>query len=415
MRYYKNGFLLPMAVVFIFIMVIVGMGILYLGTLERIGAKKRLNREKAFYLAEAGAYRAYAHLKEDRNWEPETEALPLGDGNFLVILEDNGDGTLNIISTGTVRNIQEKVQLTVGAGGPRNSWAQGLFGSIRVTLANNSKIYGYDSLTDPYGNNPTNTAEVGSISLISLTNNSSIYGNASVTSNGNITLINNSNITGDQNTDTVFDEPLNDLPPVEIPTDLLSASPGGKLNVSGNSTYSLPGGNYRYEEINTSQDSILRFTGNITRIYVTNKVVIENNSKWDIQGTLILYLGANSTLDVKNNSKIGIMQPDGSILPNLPIDFRIYSASNRNDAVILQNNSDMAGLLYVPEGWVQLWNNRKFLGGIVTKALDLYNNIKIFYDTSLNNIDIPDDPGGGTPGQLTIIRWTKPEWVNRLK
>ncbi|MCM8776697.1 MAG: hypothetical protein NC905_00285 [Candidatus Omnitrophica bacterium] len=412
MKHYKKGFLLPMGVIFIFIMLIVGMGILYLGTLEQLDVKRRLNREKAFYLAEAGAYRAYAHIKQNRNWQPEEDALPLGDGTFFVTREDES-GRINIISTGNVKGIEEKVQLTLRRGSG-NSWAQGLFGSTRVTLANHSRIYGYDSSTDPYGNNPTNTAEVGSLSLISLANNSSIYGNASVTSDGRITLINNSNITGNQNTDTVFDEPLNDLPPVEIPSDLLNASPGGKLLVSGNNTYSLPGGNYRYEEIKTSNISVLRFTGDITRIYVENKVEIENNSKWDIQGTLILYLGTNSTLDVKNNSKIGIMQPDGSVLPNLPVNFRIYSASTRNDAVIMQNNSNMAGLLYVPEGWVQLWNNRKFLGGIVTKALDLYNNVKVIYDTNLMNLDIEDDPGGGA-GTLRIIRWTKPNWINRLQ
>jgi len=389
----------------------VGMSILYLGTLERLAVKKRLNREKAFYLAEAGVYRAYAHLKEDRNWEPEEEPLPLGDGTFTVTREDDNN-RIYITSAGQVNGVEEKVQLTLGRSGG-NSWSQGLFGSIRVTLENNVKIYGYDSSTDPYGNNPDNNAQVGSILLISLKNNSSIYGDASVTSDGSITLTNNSRITGDKNTDTAFEEPLNNLPPVEIPSDLLTASPGGKLTVSGNNTYSLPGGNYRYGEITTSNNSTLKFTGEITRIYVEKKVTVADNSKWDIQGTLILYLGENSNFYVQNNSKIGIMQ-GSNVVPNLPVDFRIYSASNKNDAVILENNSDMAGIFYVPEGRILIENNRKFLGGIVTNILDLANNVNILYDTNLIDMDIDDDPGGGSK-TLKIIRWTKPNWVNRLQ
>jgi len=200
---------------------------------------------------------------------------------------------------------------------------------------------------------------------------------------------------------------------VEIPSDLLTASPGGKLTVSGNNTYSLPGGNYRYGEITTSNNSTLKFTGEITRIYVEKKVTVADNSKWDIQGTLILYLGENSNFYVQNNSKIGIMQ-GSNVVPNLPVDFRIYSASNKNDAVILENNSDMAGIFYVPEGRILIENNRKFLGGIVTNILDLANNVNILYDTNLIDMDIDDDPGGGSK-TLKIIRWTKPNWVNRLQ
>jgi hypothetical protein len=107
---------------------------------------------------------------------------------------------------------------------------------------------------------------------------------------------------------------------------------------------------------------------------------------------------------------------DGHILPNLPVNFQIYSASTENDAVVFENNSDMAGLLYVPEGKIIMENNRKFLGGIVAKDLDLYNNVKILYDSNLNNVDVDEDPGNGSgTGEFNIIKWTKPGWANRLQ
>jgi len=429
----RKGFLLPMAAIFIVIMVIIGMGILYLGTLERLGAKKRLNREKAFYLAEAGAYRAYAHLRADRNWQPETEPLSLGDGTFLVEREDTEDGKINIVSTGTVKGIDEKVQLTLSSGAG-NSWAQGLFGSIRIRMSNNAKIAGYDSSTDPRGNVQLSNAEAGSKLLIELSNNCTIYGNASVTEAGSINLYNNSRITGQQNTDTVFDPPLDNLPDVVIPSDLaalpypVKGDPririisgnnnfwtlsGGTLNVSNNVELEISGGDYRFSNIYSSNNTIIRFTGN-TRIYVENQINISNNSKWDIQGSMTIYLGTNSNFLVSNNAKVGKTQ-GSDIFPVLPQNLRIYSASTRSDAVSFSNNSKIAGLLYVPRGRIDMNNNGGFLGGIIANIIDLSNNAKVLYDINLNNIEIPDDPGGSGTGRVRIIRWTKPEWVNRLQ
>ena len=429
----KKGFLLPMAAIFIVIMVIIGMGILYLGTLERLGAKKRLNREKAFYLAEAGAYRAYAHLRADRNWQPETEPLSLGDGTFLVEREDTEDRKINIVSTGTVKGIDEKVQLTLSSGAG-NSWAQGLFGSIRIRMSNSALIAGYDSSTDPRGNVQLSNAEAGSKLLIELSNNCTIYGNASVTEAGSINLYNNSKITGQQNTDTVFDPPLDNLPDVVIPSDLaalpypVKGDPriklisgqdsdwtlsGGTLNVSNNVELEISGGDYRFSNIYSSNNTIIRFTGN-TRIYVENQINISNNSKWDIQGSMTIYLGTNSNFLVSNNAKIGKTQ-GSDIFPVLPQNLRIYSASTRSDAVSFSNNSKVAGLLYVPRGRIDMNNNGGFLGGIIANIIDLSNNAKVLYDINLNNIEIPDDPGGSGTGRVRIIRWTKPEWVNRLQ
>ena len=61
----KRGYLLPMVIIYMIIAMIVGLGILTLGSLDRIEANKRLNLEQAFYLAEAGINLAYYRLKEN--------------------------------------------------------------------------------------------------------------------------------------------------------------------------------------------------------------------------------------------------------------------------------------------------------------------------------------------------------------
>ncbi|HOJ38930.1 MAG TPA: hypothetical protein PK644_00495, partial [bacterium] len=67
----SQGYLLPMVIIFVFISGIIGWSILYLGRSERLASKRRLFREQAFYLAEAGAQRALAYLKANPSWEPD--------------------------------------------------------------------------------------------------------------------------------------------------------------------------------------------------------------------------------------------------------------------------------------------------------------------------------------------------------
>ena len=59
----KRGYLLPMVIIYLIVAMIVGVGILTLGSLDRIEANKRLHREQAFYLAEAGINLARYDLK----------------------------------------------------------------------------------------------------------------------------------------------------------------------------------------------------------------------------------------------------------------------------------------------------------------------------------------------------------------
>ncbi|MFW6045187.1 MAG: hypothetical protein ACOCR1_05520, partial [Planctomycetota bacterium] len=54
----RDGLALPAVMVIVLFLIIMGMGILELGTLETFEAIKSQNRMRAFYLAEAGAQRA---------------------------------------------------------------------------------------------------------------------------------------------------------------------------------------------------------------------------------------------------------------------------------------------------------------------------------------------------------------------
>ncbi|MFH2068223.1 MAG: YncE family protein [Candidatus Omnitrophota bacterium] len=103
-----------MVIIYMIIAMIVGSGILLLGSLDRIEANKRLFREQAFYLAEAGI--DYARFKGS-SWDPDpNNQFALGTGYFHI--DKTGTDTITFISTGTVNghpSAAERVQLVISA------------------------------------------------------------------------------------------------------------------------------------------------------------------------------------------------------------------------------------------------------------------------------------------------------------
>ena len=66
-----------MVIIYMIIAMIVGAGIMVLGSLDRIEANKRLHREQAFYLAEAGIDLARFNLQNSGSWQPTPTPLVL--------------------------------------------------------------------------------------------------------------------------------------------------------------------------------------------------------------------------------------------------------------------------------------------------------------------------------------------------
>src|SRR5450759_3493957 len=102
----KSGYLLPMVIICMIIARTVGLGIRTLGSLDRIEANKRLHREQAFYLAEAGINYARFQLKQNSSWVPPSNPINLGAGSFQLIQTVNGN-TVTDTSIGTVKGPPE--------------------------------------------------------------------------------------------------------------------------------------------------------------------------------------------------------------------------------------------------------------------------------------------------------------------
>ncbi len=76
--------------------------------------------DEARYLAEAGLNDAFAQLEQDISWRggiPGTE-FPAGSGwTYRVTVTDGADGTVDLLSTGTVGNFTRTLHVTVKQGG----------------------------------------------------------------------------------------------------------------------------------------------------------------------------------------------------------------------------------------------------------------------------------------------------------
>lgn len=430
----KKGYLLPMAIIFVLLSTIMGMGILYLGGIEQITALKRYNKERAFYIAEAGINRAFAYKKANETWHPEPNPINFGGGTFVVSEAIQGD-TIIFTSTGTYHNQVAKVSIITyrspgsGSGG---SFGSGLFGSNSVTLANNAWIDGYDSRLGPYG--PSNNGpygDTGSTGIITMYNNSHIYGTVMVEDPSNLIRSGGSTVT-DSDLHHTFTSPFDNLPKVTIPSDLLNLSYpvqgdprisgqytliGGNLTVDNNKTITISGGNFRFKKITMNNNSIMNITGN-TRFYVEQTFLLSNNVQVNIQNnsTVIWYFGGLGTsfpLNLSNNSEINNPSSNAG---NLRIYINVPTGQS-SQLNIFNNAKAFNGVIYAPDTDITIINNGQFYGSIVAKNIFLENNANVHYDIALRYTDFPEDPGGGgtPPGPRTIVRWTKPDWSSRLQ
>lgn len=434
----KKGYLLPMAIIFVLISTIMGMGILYLGGTEQVTAIKRYHEEKAFYIAEAGINRAFAYKKANESWHPETSPISFGGGTFVVSETVQGD-TIIFTSTGTYHNQIATVSIITyrspgsSSGG---SFGSGVFGSDSITLANNAWIDGYDSRLGPYG--PSNHGpygDTGSTGVITMYNNSHIYGTAMVEDPSKLIKTGGSTVT-DSDLHHTFSSPFDNLPKVTIPSDLLNlpypmqGDPrisgqytliGGSLTVGNNKVITISGGDFRFRNITLNNNSIMNITGD-TRFYVEQTFLLSNNVKVNIQNnsTVIWYFGGLGTsfpLNLSNNSEIN---NTSSVPGNLRIYISVPSGTPYpypSQLTISNNAKIFNGVIYAPDTQVLIVNNGQVYGGIVAKNISLLNNANVHYDIALRDANFPEDPGGGglPPGPRTIVRWTKPDWSSRLQ
>ena len=392
----KRGYLLPMVTIYMIIAMIVGSGIMVLGSMDRIEANNRLHREQAFYLAEAGINYARFQLNADSSWVPSPNPMTinLGAGSFRINETITGD-TVVITSTGTVGSTKSvPVQMTLVVDKTIDQYfSTAIFASEFAELKS-----GRDGFANVYGN-------VGSNLKVKLEDKDChIYGNASV-ANGGVIEQNGGLITGSK----IYNAAKRTLAAADVPDELsamlftkqndpkISGSytldNNGNMNIADHNTVTFAGGDYKLRDFTLNHDDYLVIAGD-ARILINHKIVFDNGNLVINPGsTLLLYIGdegldLDGDIDAKNTSMLNA--------GGVPLQLRVYAYGEKKKHIF--DNSTVKGLFYAPlrKEQIEIKNHTNFYGAIVCMKF------KIEKANVYESLPVTQD--------VQFISWTKPNW-----
>jgi len=354
-----------------------GVALLTLSTSEVRAAESFENRMVAFHWADGAIDQTIVALKANASYAgvPSVNATTgRTTGSYQTTVTATGTpNVFNIQATGTVgaagtygfqqRGLTAIVDLT-----PQSQFASALFANSNVTMSGNAQTDAYDSRNGAYNAaTATSDGNIGtngtSNSIISLSGNARINGNATVGPGANIasaiTTTGNALVTGVKQAASA----VTSLAPVTVPSGLVSS---GALSISGNNIVTLPAGTYLYSSISVSGNGKLNCTGQVT-IYATGNVSVSGNG-----------IGTAS---------------------NLPTNFFLNVTSGAA-TVSLSGNGNFYGAINAPQSSLSISGNGQVFGATIGSTVTDTGNGNIHYDKALGAL-------GGSTSNSSMKSWTE--------
>jgi Tfp pilus assembly protein PilX len=339
--------------------------------------------EKAFYIAEAGARRAYVDINEDDTWRAGYDTVAFSNGIYNVNLIDSNLNaalfdTVLIISQGEYEQSQADVELTTV---PEyfHPFAYGMFGKSGIAFDKYTCTDSYNSDSGTYAATQIDSlGSIGSNGTITSSQHVNFGGDISTATPGGITLGANNTVNGDT-TSTRDSIDLDIIPPSEFTWAALNNNaPGGlsgtnftynggtkALSTGAGGTVTLQSGIYFFSSITLEQNSIFSLApGASVTIYVTGDIILRQSSTMNDGGK--------------------------------PSDMIIYSSGST-----LQFDQDniFYGAFYGPDAHIQYDQTTQAYGSLVGNTLQLDQNACFHYDRDLNKIKKT------TTGKMFLVAW----------
>ncbi len=429
-----EGMVLVTALMFMAILFLLG-ATGYLITSADLQTSGNLRAEKhAFYDAEAGVQ--YAIARMEAGLEAGTFSMPSSVGGTVDLPISATPSGYNFTYEGdeVTMSAVNTYQMTVYGGGARNSASKldvkfkrasaiefAAFGDVEFDGANSSCVYSYDS-EDP-DNQPgdsdfesTGFADIGSNGEIILRNNMVVDGDVAL---GADEADANAVATVDDKGATVsgtLGDPIGwvDPDPLDVLEsgydDLFVAAAATNDNgalptslVMEGAAVTLTAGTYYFDKIelkaNAGMNSTLTIdaSGGPVNIYVQGPVTLGNAQTMDIQN-------ANYEVNIRlSEPSGGLAGPDifiadnGSIInmSGNPTDFTLYSDSAAG--VRFHNSSSLSGVVYAPDGQIEMDNSSDVYGSIWGNEIFIHNSGDLFFDTQLLTDKLTND--------LILVSW----------
>ncbi len=387
---------MSLILIIVFLLMIMGVGILSLGFHGRMMAVRSGADIAARCAADAAIANAVFLMNEKLKVKPWTDSsLPAASNINL----ENCDATCdygvskvngNYVVQGTGRS-GHSIRSVEGILRVQSVFDYALFAKDSIELKNSAVV-------DWYNNEPndwpmqvgTNSTSDGAITLKSGT---TINGDVVVGVGGDPETVINAGsgvaITGD--TYAMFSKVV--LPSVSVPAWLASMPLGDTITTETELTTSG-----KYDGIDLKNN--LTITEPVA-LYITGDITLKNSAQIIIGGaldvdndaSLIIYLAGNA--EFKNSSQINNLTHDATR-------FILYGLDSCVD-IKLKNGCDFYGAVYAPNASIILDNSASTYGSIVGKSFILKNGATFYYDAALRDRTVNDEAV-----RFAIQRWSEP-------
>ena len=329
-------------------------------------AFNRLNSDKTFYIAEAGARRAIAELNIDPTWTAGYSNIEFNGGSYTVQIADSSTNaaladTIIITSTGWTINAQSAVEMAVV---PRynSPFKHALFGDDGVELKNGMSTDSYNSDSGSYaGTRDTLYGDVGSNANIVMHNGSYVGGDVVTSSDSSALDINSgATVTGDLKYD-VPREALDPIPQSEY--DYAELYNDNDSGISGSYSYNPSTHAFQSSGTVTLADGV----------YYFSSVILKNSAELIIAPGADVKIYVTGDIEIKNSGGVNVGGDPGDLM-----------FLSQGD-IVLKNSAELSATFYSPDGDGDLRNSADFYGSIVAKTIIVHNSAAFHYDRNLGN------------------------------
>lgn len=339
------------------------------------------NSEKAFYIADAGAKRAFMQIKNDPSWRTGYNNVSFNNGTFNVTVTDSTANsaladTVIITAEGWNLNSTATIELIV-APDINYPFLSAMFARDSLLINNSMTTDSYNSDSGSYlGTRLTSGGDVGSNGGVDIRNGAYIGGNASTSLTGALSINPGATVTG-TTSDAVPEAEVPDIPDDEF---------DWAETVNDASTGIV--GSYSYDP---STNEFIG-TGNITLldgVYFFSSFTLKNTANVTVPAGANVTIYVDGDIELKNSSSVNSTGD--------PNDLVIYSKGD----FVLKNSGDIHAVFYTNDGEADLRNSGDFYGAIVADHIHAHNSSSFHYDRNLGNFS----RGGG--GGMEAVAWSE--------
>lgn len=337
------------------------------------------NSERAFYVAEAGAKRAFITINENPGWTDGFSDVAFGDGAFAVTITDSSitpalADTVVVRSTGDLMEAQATIEMAL-VPKKNNPFLKALFGENSVEIKNSFETDSYNSDSGSYAaTQEWLDGDIGSNGSIAVHNSATIGGNVSTSLPGGLNVNAGATIYGDTTSTAPEDHPA---PVPQSEFDWALANNDNSAGISGTFSY-----NAATKALESADDVVLG-----DGVYFFSSVILKNSATLSIAPGAKVTIYVTGDIELKNSASMNTA--------GLPQDLVIYSQGD----FVLKNSGDINAVFYNPEGAADLRNSGAFFGAIVAYDIICHNSAKFHYDRNLGKIERPSN------GEMEIVAW----------